>query len=203
MRKTLLFGALAAFLFGLAGVAWAQNSACNILNCQEQGGSRWSVAGSIDVLSGGDLDIESGGALKLAGTQVTSTAAELNIMDGVTATAAELNDVTIQITVPDISTLSTGFVVSHFAGTITDWYCALEAAITAVDAVLTLEVNGSTPTTGSSLTVAWSGSAAGDIDSDTTVDGANTVAVGQLLSVGTNGASTNTAREICTVAISR
>lgn len=37
------------------------------------------------------LDIESGGKLKLAGTEVTATAAELNIMDGVTATAAEIN----------------------------------------------------------------------------------------------------------------
>lgn len=37
------------------------------------------------------LDIESGGKLKLAGVQVTSSAAELNIMDGVLATADEIN----------------------------------------------------------------------------------------------------------------
>lgn len=50
-----------------------------------QGGDEMAVA------SGGSLDIESGGALKLAGTAITSSAAELNILDGVTATAAELN----------------------------------------------------------------------------------------------------------------
>jgi len=39
--------------------------------------------------SGGDLNVT--GSLSLAGTAITSTAAELNILDGVTATATELN----------------------------------------------------------------------------------------------------------------
>lgn len=67
--------------------------AANVLNYTEQGGARRVVAsgGSLDVESGGELDIESGGSLKIAGTAVTSSAAELNIMDGVTATAAEIN----------------------------------------------------------------------------------------------------------------
>jgi hypothetical protein len=43
------------------------------------------------IASGGVLDIESGAAIKIAGTQVTSSAAELNILDGVTASAAEIN----------------------------------------------------------------------------------------------------------------
>lgn len=57
------------------------------------GGDRQVVAsgGSLDVESGGELDIESGGALKLAGTAITSSAAELNILTGVTSSAAELN----------------------------------------------------------------------------------------------------------------
>ncbi len=42
---------------------------------REQGGIREVVA------SGGELDIESGGALKIAGVQVTSSAAELNKFD--------------------------------------------------------------------------------------------------------------------------
>ena len=62
---------------------------------REQGGDRQVVAssGSLDVESGGEIDIESGGALKLAGTEVTADAGELNIMDGVLATTAELNRV--------------------------------------------------------------------------------------------------------------
>ena len=60
---------------------------------RQQGGARFVVTtnGTLDVESGGELDIESGGTLALAGTAITSTAAELNIMDGVTSTAAELN----------------------------------------------------------------------------------------------------------------
>ena len=47
---------------------------------------------SIDGLLGGDTAISPNlTALKIAGTVVTSTAAELNLLDGVTATTAELN----------------------------------------------------------------------------------------------------------------
>ena len=63
----------------------------NTSNYHEQGGARTVIGGSLDVASGGDLDIESGGALKLAGTEVTSSADELNALDGITATVAELN----------------------------------------------------------------------------------------------------------------
>lgn len=42
----------------------------------------------------GVLDIESGGAFKIGGTAVSSSAAELNIVDGVLATAAKINAVT-------------------------------------------------------------------------------------------------------------
>lgn len=51
----------------------------------EQGGGKMVVA------SGGVVDVETGGALKLAGTEVTASAAELNILDGVTRTAEQLN----------------------------------------------------------------------------------------------------------------
>ncbi len=87
--------ALSALLFSQEIVrvttAWAANAACNVDNCQEQGGGRWSVGGSIDVLTGGDLDMETGSTFKIAGVTMSSTAAELNLMDGVTATTAEIN----------------------------------------------------------------------------------------------------------------
>lgn len=47
--------------------------------------------GNAVVPTGKSLDIESGGSLKLAGTALTLSAAEANILTGVTATAAELN----------------------------------------------------------------------------------------------------------------
>ncbi len=49
------------------------------------------ASNTMTVASGNSLDIASGASFKLAGTAVSSTAAELNILDGVTATAAELN----------------------------------------------------------------------------------------------------------------
>ena len=60
-------------------------------NYEEQGGARTVIGGSLDVASGGEIDIESGGALKIAGTAISSSAAELNILDGVNATYTEIN----------------------------------------------------------------------------------------------------------------
>jgi len=45
----------------------------------------------LSLKTGNDLDIESGATFSIAGTAVTSTAAELNILDGVTSSASELN----------------------------------------------------------------------------------------------------------------
>lgn len=54
----------------------------NTDNYMEQGGSSWKI--------GGTVDIESGGALKLAGTQVTATADELNRAADATGASQEL-----------------------------------------------------------------------------------------------------------------
>jgi len=52
---------------------------------REQGGNKLVVA------TGGEVDIEAGGAIKIAGVQVTADAADLNILDGVTKTTAQIN----------------------------------------------------------------------------------------------------------------
>lgn len=71
----------------------------NTSNYTEQGGARTVI--------GGELDIESGGALKIAGTQVTSTPAELNLLDAAPATftfapaAGGANVCEVTITVKD------------------------------------------------------------------------------------------------------
>lgn len=84
-----LAAAAAVLAFVAGGLAVAQN----VDNYTEQGGSRDVIGGSLDVVSGGELDIESGGALKIAGTAVTSSAAELNVLDGFTGDVADLNTV--------------------------------------------------------------------------------------------------------------
>ncbi len=47
--------------------------------------------GTTAVPSGGSVDIESGASLKVAGTALTPTAAEYNVLHGMTASTAELN----------------------------------------------------------------------------------------------------------------
>ena len=56
------------------------------------GGRNITISGELDAATGdfsGNVDV--GGTFSIAGTNVTSTAAELNILDGVTSTASELN----------------------------------------------------------------------------------------------------------------
>jgi hypothetical protein len=65
-------------------------SGYNSLNYTEQGGSRGVIGGSLDVVSGGEIDIEAGGALKIAGTAVTSSAAELNQLHGLAVGAGAI-----------------------------------------------------------------------------------------------------------------
>lgn len=67
----------------ITALSLAVLACANTSNYMEQGGSSWKVGGTLDVISGG--------VFKLAGTTVTSSAAELNIVDGVTASAAEIN----------------------------------------------------------------------------------------------------------------
>lgn len=78
-------GVALVVLLAVCAVAIAQN----VANYMEQGGARWVIGGSLDVASGGDLDIESGGAIKIAGTAVTSSAAELNYIDITAAGTAQ------------------------------------------------------------------------------------------------------------------
>jgi hypothetical protein len=64
----------------------------NVKGTDANGNDKWMIEGEIEVQSGGVIDIESGASLKIAGTAVTSTAAELNVLHGIpsTLTSAEL-----------------------------------------------------------------------------------------------------------------
>ena len=54
----------------------------NSENYKEQGGDRTVIGGALDIVSGGELDVEDGAAFKLAGVQVTASAAQLNAAGG-------------------------------------------------------------------------------------------------------------------------
>ena len=74
-----------ALLVVAGGIALAQN----VSNYMEQGGSRWVIGGSLDIV-GGDLDVESGATFKIAGATMSSTAAELNLLDNVTVSSGDI-----------------------------------------------------------------------------------------------------------------
>lgn len=109
------------------------------------------------------------------------------------------NIVTLNAYLADISTAGQIYVVSPVAGTIQKIYSTINGAIATADATLTPKIAGTAVTDGA-ITVAYSGSAAGDVDSSTP-SAANTVTAGQAIEVETDGASTNTIPVMITIEI--
>lgn len=155
-----------------------------------------------------------------AGTQVASKAviADANVNIGVskvtqlhigatgsetqiTATGAELNQYTITVDMADISTASSVWVVAPHAGDITAIYSVINGAIATANAIITAKIGG-VAVTDSSITIAFSGSAAGDVDSSTP-SAANTVTAGQAIEIITDGGSANAVRATFTIVITR
>ena len=116
-----------------------------------------------------------------------------------TGGAQSLKKIYLTIDMTDISTASTSYIVSPVAGTITKIQTIINGAIATADAVITGKI-ATTAITGGAVTIAYSGSAAGDVDS-VTPSAANTVAVGNNINFTTNGASTNTIRATIVVEI--
>jgi hypothetical protein len=108
--------------------------------------------------------------------------------------------VVLNAQIVDISTADQVYVVSPVAGDIVAIYSVIEAAIGTADADLTAKIGG-VAVTGGLITVATSGSAAGDVDSCTPT-AANTVAAGGAIEVETDGASSNTVLVNLTIVIS-
>ncbi len=95
----------------------------------ERGGARMVVAsgGSVDIESGGEIDVESGGALKFAGTSMTASAAELNVLDGVSAGTATASKALIVDGSKGISTITSATITTLTATTVTDADLVLES----------------------------------------------------------------------------
>lgn len=134
------------------------------------------------------------GISKVTQLHIGSTGAEVQL----NATPAELNTKELFVTMADVSTASSVWIPCPVAGTISKIYTIINGAIATADALITAEIN-TVAVTDSTVTIATSGSAAGDVDSSTP-SAANTVAVGDKIELITNGASTNTViATICVV----
>lgn len=137
-----------------------------------------------------------------ATTAVTDTGSLVIVSNsaGVVDTYDSLSKkVYLTVTMADVSTASSVWVVSPVAGKFTKLYSVINGAITVADAVITTEIGGTLVTNGG-LTIATSGSAAGTVDSGTPT-AANTLTAGQALEIITDGGSTTTSIATFTVEI--
>jgi hypothetical protein len=105
----------------------------------------------------------------------------------------------MQLEMADISTADEAYTVAPIAGTITKISSVIDGTIASADADLTGKIGGVAITNGL-ITVTASGSAAEDVDS-VVPSGANTVAIGSVIEVETDGASTNTVKVAIVVEI--
>ncbi len=124
------------------------------------------------VASGGSIDIESGGALKIGGVQVS-------------ASAAEINETILSLDIADGSADADYFLVSPHAGAISKIYSVIDGPVGTADITITASI-GATPVTGGVVTIATSESAAGDVDV-ATPSAANVVTAGQAIKLTVAG----------------
>ena len=112
-----------------------------------------------------------------------------------------LNDYFITAEIEDISTASSTFVAIPDGGKVIKIITALQGAITSANAALTFEIGG-TAMTGSAITVAHSGSAAGDVDTASPT-AANRVEEDGTIEMITDGGSTGAKKLLVTFVIRR
>jgi hypothetical protein len=112
-----------------------------------------------------------------------------------------LNDYFITAEIEDVSTASSTFVAIPDGGKVVKILTALQGAISGADAAITFEIGG-TAMTNSAITVANSGSAAGDVDTSAP-SAANRVEEGGSIEIITDGGSTGTAKLVVTFVIRR
>jgi hypothetical protein len=113
-----------------------------------------------------------------------------------------LTEVALSAYMADLSTASSAFIVAPFRGKITRVYSVIYNAITSADAVWTVEINN-TAVTGISVTVANSGSAAGDVDEGAPTGSNHFVNEGDRIEFVSDGASSTTCPTMFTAVIER
>ncbi len=119
----------------------------------------------------------------------TATAGEIYVADGAGSGSWAGGKRYITGVISDISTASTVYIPCPEAGTATQVTLVLGGTIATADAVITL-ANAAAATAGTA-TVAFTGSAAGDIDTITPASN-NTVTANSFFTLATDGASSNT-----------
>lgn len=112
-----------------------------------------------------------------------------------------LNDYFLTAEIEDVSTASSTFVAVPDGGKIVKIITALQGAISGANAAITFEIGG-TAVTGGAITVAHSGSAAGDVDTAEPT-AANRVEQDGTIEMITDGGSTGAKKLLVTFVIRR
>lgn len=115
-----------------------------------------------------------------------------------TETAGTTYHLTAEIA--DVSTAETVYIPIPEAGTVTSVMTVLEGAIATSDDTIT--VSNSAAASMGTITVAFTGSAAGDVDTLVPASN-NTVTANDYITVATNGASTSAQRLWVTITVTR
>lgn len=157
-------------------------------------------------LTGSDLHEPKGVAAATADKVYVANGSGSGVWEKITADSIDtsvinnLNKVVLNVHHDDISAAASHWVVAPIAGAIVGFSSVIDAAIATADVVLTLEIGG-VAVTGSALTIAFSGSAAGDTDS-VVPSAANVVTAGQAIEViSDGGTSTSGAHAHCSLLI--
>ena len=112
-----------------------------------------------------------------------------------------LNDYFLTAEIEDVSTASSTFVAVPDGGKIIKIITALQGAISGGNAAISFEIGG-TAVTGGGITVAHSGSAAGDVDTAEPT-AANTVVEGDAIEMISDGGSSTACECVVTFVIRR
>ena len=126
-----------------------------------------------------------------SGTWKKVTTSEVN-----TASIFNLNKSYLTCDFVDVSTAEDIYLVIPYAGTLVKVWTVLQGVITGADSVITVRDNGGN--SAGTITVAYTGSAAGDVDS-LTPESNNTFTAGQKLKLSNDGGSTGAARLFVTL----
>lgn len=125
---------------------------------------------------------------------------QVYVADGAQSGDWRYQTAVLNVRIPDISAgPSSVWVVSPIAGEIETIYTVIDGAIITGNAIITAELGG-TLVTGSAVTIDFSGSAAGDVDSSTP-SALKTVTAGQAIEIITDGGSTNVVPAEVTIVI--
>ncbi len=141
--------------------------------------------------SGGAITVETGGTLTVAGVTIDENTLA---MDGVTASAVELNEQVLTLDIADGSADATYYLVCPHAGDISKIWSVIDAAVSTADITITANI-GAVAVTNGVVTIATASSAAGDIDSATPT-AANTVTAGQAINLVVAGGGSGGAPRI-------